>query len=499
MKTNLLLILFYLISVDFKIKLGYRKIDIWLVHLQMKILLIQPPLRPSLETFSAIDMIAPSIGLAYLASVLERAKHSVQILDAPPLKINFNQLPKELERYKPDFIGITATTTIIPEALLTAEIAKKIIPHVNIALGGAHITFTQERTMKEKSVVDIGCIGEGEDTIVEVAQTLENHGDLKDVKGIIYRKDGGLVKTPARPFISDLDSLPFPARHLLPMEHYSAFGKKIILGAILTSRGCPFSCTFCSSSLLFGKKFRARSSKNVVDEIEVFQKTYHTKHVEFIDDIFTLDKKRAIAICDEIIQRNLGTEWACSSRVDLMSKELMKKLKEAGCALLYFGVESGVQRVVNLMKKGTKIEQAVNIIRWAKEFRVETLASYVIGIPGETWDEAMQTIKFAKKMDTDYVQFAIATPFPGTELYQTAKEEGLLYSEDWKNYTVLRPVMRTKELSIEQLRKLIRKAYISYYLRPKTIFRYIQRRHTKEIVVNVMFKYILQKMKTLGR
>jgi len=456
----------------------------------MKTLLVQPPISSKVETYSAAQMVVPPLGLAYLAAMLEGKGYPVEILDAPAFDMNFNQVSKELERRKPGLIGITATTATIPEALETVEVAKKILPDTVTAIGGAHITFTQERTMEESPHLDIGCIGEGENTIVDLVRTLESGRDLKNVRGIIYRENGGrLVKTSPRPLIENLDDLPFPARHLLPMDRYRVFGVKRTLGTMMTSRGCPFNCTFCSSSLLFGKKFRVRSPKNVVDEIEHFQNTYKASYVEFIDDVFTLDRRRVETICDMIIERKLNTRWVCSARVDLMTRDIMKKLKEAGCMLIYFGVESAIQRVINLMKKGIKIEQIHKFMKWAKEFKVQTVASYVFGIPGETWGDAMQTIKLSRKLDSDYAQFAIATPFPGTELYAEAKKEGLLLTEDWSKYTVLKPVMRTMELSQKDLLKLLKKAYLGYYLRPKIIYRYIKRGYFKDIIVNAIGTY----------
>ncbi len=461
----------------------------------MKILLIQPPTRSTLETLAALDMVAPSMGLAYLAAVLERANYNVEILDSPAYRMTFNQLGDELARRKPDIIGITATTATIPEALKTAEMADKILPDSKIILGGAHFTFVPEQTMKENPPIDIGCIGEGEETIVELAQTLEGGGDLKQVKGIIFRRDGELVTTPPRPLIADLDSLPFPARHLLPMEEYRAFGKKRILGTIFTSRGCPFNCVFCSSSLLFGKKFRIRSPKNIVDEVEEFQRAYKTPYVEFVDDVFTLDRKRAEAVCDEIRQRKLDTVWVCSSRVDILTRELMATLKKGGCAMIYFGVESGVQRVLNLMKKGIKIEQATRCMKWAKELGMKTCASFVIGMPGETKEEIEQTIKFATKLDPDYAQFAIATPYPGTELYAVAKEQGLLLTEDWSRYTVIKPVMVTKDFTEEDLKRLLKKTYLRFYLRPKVLWRYIKGGQFKEMIVQGLGTYFKQSLR----
>jgi anaerobic magnesium-protoporphyrin IX monomethyl ester cyclase len=270
------------------------------------------------------------------------------------------------------------------------------------------------------------------------------------------------------------------------MERYKVFGKHEILGLIFTSRGCPFNCTFCSSSLIFGKGFRARSPKNVVDEVEELVEQYRSNHIEFVDDLFILDKKRVKEICREIRERGLDITWVCSARVDTIDGELLKNIRDAGCTMIYLGVESGVQRVLNLMRKGTKVEQSVRAIKLAKEAKLQVVASFVLGIPGETWEEALETIRFAKKLDPDFAQFSLATPFPGTELYRVAKEKGLLLTEDWTKYTVLKPVMQTEELSEKRLKKLIKKAYFDFYLQPHVIWRYIRRGYARELLVNVM-------------
>ncbi|MCX8176135.1 MAG: B12-binding domain-containing radical SAM protein [Candidatus Bathyarchaeota archaeon] len=460
----------------------------------MRVLLVNPPCY-DVELYSTAGFVTPPLGLAYLAAILEKNCYKVEILDLPALNSSLSMFKKIIERRLPDIVGVTATTSTINSAYKIVKVVKQTSPETLTVLGGAHITFMPERTMNECPQIDVGCIGEGEYTFLEIVKTVESNGCLEKVKGIIYRDRSGLIrKNPSRYYIENLDELPFPARHLLPMDKYKVFNEKMVIGTILTSRGCPFNCVFCSSSLLFGKKFRARSPSNVVDEIEQFQERYKTRYVEFIDDTFTFDKKRAEEICREIIRRRLDISWVCSCRVDLIHKELMKLLKKAGCRMIYFGVESGVQRVLNLMRKGIKVEQAYKVIKWAREVGLETVTSFILGMPGETMSEALQTIKFAKKLDPDYAQFSVATPFPGTELYKIAKERGLLLTEDWSKYTVLEPVMRTKELSVKQLKKLIKKAYLSFYFRPKTILGCVVKGHFKKLILNVMRNYFLQSL-----
>ncbi len=462
----------------------------------MRILLVQPPIPPEVELYSTAEMVAPSMGLAYLAAVLEQHGYKVEILDAPAFQLTYEKIPTEVERRKPDIVGVTATTAVAPSALKTAQMVKDAVPEALVVMGGPHITFLPEETMKAEPSIQIGVIGEGEYTLLDLVKTWEKNGNLKEVKGVIYRENGSLKYAEPRPLIENLDELPFPARHLLPMERYKVFGKHEILGLIFTSRGCPFNCTFCSSSLIFGKKFRARSPKNVVDEVEEFVEQYKSNHIEFVDDLFIFDKKRVKEICRELKERGLDVLWVCSARVDTVDGEIFKVIRDAGCIMVYLGVESGVQRVLNLMRKGIKVEQSVRAVKLAKEAGLQVVASFVLGIPGETWEEAMETIRFAKKLDPDFVQFSLATPFPGTELYRVAKEEGLLLTEDWTKYTVLKPVMRTEELSEERLRKLIKKAYFDFYLQPHVIWRYIRRGYAKELLVNVMGKYFWQYFKS---
>ncbi|KYH39163.1 MAG: radical SAM protein [Candidatus Hecatellales archaeon B24] len=436
------------------------------------------------------------MGLAYLAAVLEQHGYKVEILDAPAFQLTYEKIPAEVERRKPDIVGVTATTAVAPSALKTAQMVKEAAPEALVIMGGPHITFLPEETMKAEPSIQIGVIGEGEYTLLDLVKTWEENGNLREVKGVIYRENGSLKYSEPRPLIENLDELPFPARHLLPMERYKVFGKHETLGLVFTSRGCPFNCTFCSSSLIFGKRFRARSPKNVVDEVEEFIEQYKSNHVEFVDDLFIFDKKRVKEICRELKERGLDVLWVCSARVDTVDGEIFKEIRDAGCVMVYLGVESGVQRVLNLMRKGIKVEQSVRAVKLAKEAGLQVVASFVLGIPGETWEEAMETIRFAKKLDPDFVQFSLATPFPGTELYRVAKEEGLLLTEDWTKYTVLKPVMRTEELSEERLRKLIKKAYFDFYLQPHVIWRYIRRGYAKELLVNVMGKYFWQYFKS---
>jgi len=436
----------------------------------LKVTLINPPAY-HIESFSIVKMKVPPLGLAYLASMLEQNGHEVKIIDAPTLELSTSQIEKELKKNQPEIIGVTATTPTIYNALEVIKAAKKVCPHSFTILGGPHSSFLPIETLKECPVLDAVCIGEGEETIVELAETLEGKGDLTKVKGIAFRSKERIVKNPPRPLIENLDSLPFPAWHLLPVDHYSVLGRKSLVCHMMTSRGCPFQCIFCSSSLLFGKKYRARSARNVVDEMEYLVSEYNPESIEFSDDEFTLNRRRVEKICYEIKRRGLEISWACSSRVDTISRSLLEKMRKAGCFFIYYGIESGSQRILDFIRKGIKIDQIKKAIKWAKEAGIKTLGSFIIGFPDETREEVKKTIEFSKRLKLDFAQFSIATPYPGTDLYDMARREGLLLTEDWSQYTAARPVMATRYMKIEDVSRLFKKAYMSFYLSPRILLR----------------------------
>jgi anaerobic magnesium-protoporphyrin IX monomethyl ester cyclase len=434
----------------------------------MTITLINPP-APLIESYYAVGITAPPLGIAYLAAALEGEEHAVKIVDAQALGLSVSQIKREIEKSQPELVGVTSTTPTIYEALAVIKAAKEACPNAFTVLGGPHASFLPFETLRECGHLDAVCIGEGEETILDLVRAIRRKEGLSNVKGIAYRSGDSTARTQPRPLISDLDSLPFPARHLLPMEKYKVLDEKRTIGHLMTSRGCPFNCTFCSSSLLFGKRLRCRSPENVVDEIEQVISEYNIETIEFADDEFTLNRRRTEDICGEMKRRGVDITWACSSRVDTVSKALLQKMKEAGCYLIFYGVESSSQRILNLIKKGVTVEQIVNAIKWTKEAGIKVLGSFMLGFPDETREEIKRTIKFAKKLQIDYAQFSLVTPYPGTELYNTSKSRGLLLTEDWSQYTAGKPSIATKYCSKEDLIKLFRRAYTSFYLSPRIL------------------------------
>ena len=449
----------------------------------LKVTLVNPPTTADLETVSKLGIKAPPLGLAYIAATLEREGIDVTIIDATVTDMSHQELGEVLQRTHPDVIGVTSTTPTIYDAIKTVMVAKENCPDSVTVMGGSHITFTPVETMLACPHLDVGVIGEGEATALDLLKAVGGRKPLSEVDGIVYRRDGEVFRNKPRRLIENLDELPFPARHLLPLNKYTVLGERTPLGNVITSRGCPFQCIFCSSSEFYGRKFRARSPKNVVDEMEELVTKYGIRSIEVVDDTFTVDKNRAARIAEEIIQRGLDICWTCGSRADLITRDLLHLFKKAGCVLFYIGVESGSKKVLKTLKKGITLEQVRTVIKWAKEVGMETIGSFIIGTPGETKEDVMKTVDFARNSGIDFAQFTAMTPYPGTEIYEMAKRDGLLITDDWSRFTTMKPVMRTKELSAEDIRVSVLLAYRRFYLRGSFILRQLRKGRLKWVLL----------------
>jgi anaerobic magnesium-protoporphyrin IX monomethyl ester cyclase len=410
------------------------------------------------------------LGLAYLAAVLEENGQEVTVIDCPALEMNQEELKTRLAAIKPDLIGITSMTPTIQSATLSAHIAKEECPDATVILGGPHVTFMDKQVLTEEKAVDIVVRGEGEQTLLELAQNVSNTEDLNKIEGITFRKNGQTIRTPNRPYIKDLDELPRPAYKHFPLEKYRLFGKKIL--PIITSRGCPSQCSFCTTSRIFGKNFRARNPKNVVDELEWLRDVHGADAFSFYDDTFTLNKKRALEICEEIKNREIGLPWDCQTRVSQVSKEILATMREANCQQVFFGVESGCQRILDAVKKGTSVEQNETAIRLAKEAGLFVAVSVMVGYPGETPDMMKQTIDLIRKTEPDDAYICVATPYPGTELRNLIEDMGWNMSNDWKLYDTITPVFENPNLTAEDISRMRSSFYDSFYS-PRYVLRHL--------------------------
>ncbi len=426
----------------------------------MKITFINPPQTNSKYKF--IGVVAPPLGIAYMAAVLEENNFDVSVIDASAMDMTWEALEREIEKISPQVVAITALTPTIEQALKTAQLVKKVNSDTVVVMGGYHPTFNYSELL-EKDFVDIVVMGEGEYTMLELMQTIENGGNLAEVKGIAFDK----VVTPPRPLITDLDSLPFPALHLLPMDHYKLLNMKTNMATMITSRGCPMQCSFCASAALHGPKMRLRSPENIVDEMEHLIKDYNVETIAFMDDTFTLHSKRVKQICNEIKRRNLNVFWGCTARVDTLSGDVLKQMREAGCIAMLMGVESADQQTLDQVNKKTTIAKIRHAFELSRKERIRTIASVVLGMPGDTRESMGRTIKFVQELKPSYAIFSLATPYPGTRFYQQMKEKNLIKVKDWSKYTLISPILDTMECSLEELRKIQSNAFRKFYLRPR--------------------------------
>ena len=436
----------------------------------MKVLFVNPPQTASKYKFMGV--IAPPLGIAYMAGVLQENNIDVEILDASAEDMDFKDVEKELLKRKPDLVALTALTPTIGRALETAQVVKETLPDAIVVMGGYHPTFNFIETLEDENV-DIVIRGEGEYIMLNLVQALENQSSLRDVKGIVFEDKNSkeIVVNPEAPLIQDLDELPFPALNLLPMKKYRLLDMDTHMTTLITTRGCPMQCSFCSSAAMHGKTIRERSVENIVDEIEYLKTNYDIDTIAFMDDTFTLKKRKVMAICDEILKRNIEIMWGCTSRVDTLDEKLLKKMKEAGCITIFIGVESADQQQLDNMCKNTTIAKIENAFKIAHKLKIRTIASVALGMPGDTKEIMNKTVKFVHKLKPNYAIYSLATPYPGTRFYKEAFEKNLIKIKDWSKYTLITPILETIDCSLNDMRKIQAKAFMKFYLRPHYIIR----------------------------
>jgi radical SAM superfamily enzyme YgiQ (UPF0313 family) len=437
----------------------------------MKILLVrhhQPSINTRLsENINKIQGIYPPLGIAYVAGILEK-NHNVTILDTQALNLTKKEIKKEISRINPDIVGITCMTPTIRASLEISKLTKDVSKDIITVFGGPHMSVFPKETLSYNHV-DFGVISEGEVVFPDLISALNGKKKLKDIDGLVYKKNNKIKINPPKRYVKNLDSLPFPARHLLPNEKYSSIHADFPFTTMITSRGCPFNCSYCFRGV-FDRITRFRSPKNVVDEIEVCL-NMGFKELWFYDDTFTVNKKHASDICSEILKRNLKFKWTAITRVDCVDYDLLKLMKKAGCYRIRYGIESGNQEILNSMNKGITLMTAEKAIKMTKSLGIETLSFFMIGYPGEDEEKIKSTIDFAIKLDTDWAMFSNVVPFPKTELLELAYKMKLLKDKNyWENF-VLGKTNKEIPYQFPNLDNWIKIAFRRFYFRPKFVLR----------------------------
>lgn len=455
----------------------------------MKIALVQP--------YFPTHIAAPPLGLGYLAGYLRSYGHKVELFDCAAKEITTEKLVEILKKKKPNLIGITVFTMFYPQVKETIKELKKM-NSVPIVIGGPHVTALPRFSLKDTEA-NFAVIGEGEKTLLELVTTIEEgKREFSGVRGLaIKTKTGKIIENKRRPLIKNLDSLPFPAwdliePHKYPPAPHGAFYKRFPVAPIITTRGCPYNCSFCASKITWEQKLRFRDPQAVVDEIEFLVKKFGVKEFHLEDDNFTASRKHAMAVCQGIIKRNLDIVWACPNgvRVDCLDEELLRVMKKSGCYLLAFGIESGSQKVLDRAKKNLDLKLIPKTLKMVKKVGIQTWGFFIIGLPGETKKTVQRTIRLAKKLPLDRAQFCKFTPLPGTIIFEEWKGSRNLRDLPWGRINFFGDcVYDTEELTSRQLTVFQKKAFRAFYFRPQIFWKTIMSMKFRQ------FKWILRRFR----
>jgi len=448
-----------------------------------RVLLLEPlfPSERIWGRFKAGGGFVPPIGLITVYSYLRRSGFDAEFCDARSLGLTAEALRAKLRAGRYDVVGLPVFTNTCADSMRTARLVKEVLPGARVALGGVHATLLPERTLNECAAADWVVAGEGELTMAELLRRLEADpgADPAGVPGLWRRGPGGApVAPPERPLIDDVDALPHPCYDAIPMDVYVPHPtqyRRLPNFPLFTQRGCPYQCTFCQASVTMGKRVRVKSPQKTLDEVELLIAGWGARGVYFQDSAFTINKRWAHALCDEIRRRGLRFDWACNARVDNVDRRLLEAMRAAGCWMIAYGIESGNQESLDLLKKGITLAQQRAAVAETRRAGIQVLANYLIGVPGE--DEAMvlRTCAHAAELGAEMSLFWLPIPYPRTELVDACRADGG-FREDapWEDYGAMdykNLVYVNPRLGQEKMLDLHRRAYRGYYSSPKVLWR----------------------------
>ena len=437
----------------------------------MKIVLIEPPMPGNeryTKGFESIQNVLPPLGIAYVASSLIKSEFDVTIIDAFLENLPLEDIFKKIDQIGPRIIGFRSIVATFDKTCALAKSIKKRYPDLVILLGGPHASMVKGSILDDHHEFDIIVLGEGEVTVCELASSIENNMPLSGVRGIAFRENRKVVTTISREPIKDLDTISYPAWDKVPLHLYAPSPhayKKLPIVTIIASRGCPFPCTFCSKDV-FGRSHRRRSPKNVIKEMVHHMERFGIKEFCFYDDVFTINTKWVKEFCEVLIKEKLDCIWSCDTRVDLVTPEILKLMKKAGCWNIFYGLESGSQKLLDKVVKSFTLSDVRNAVKWTHDSGIEIRASFMLALPGESPELAQETIDFAIELNCKYTKFNIASPFPGTEMYLQALEDGTIVS-NLNQFTTQHPVfIPSGYKDQEEILEIKKRAYHQFYLRP---------------------------------
>ena len=449
--------------------------------LEMKFSFINASPNPNLDEREKRKAMAsfPPLGILYLAAVLKERGIEVSVLDQPAKGFTIEETVKWVEKENPDILGFSTFASSGRTAALISNEVKKKNPNIVIVFGNYYATFNPERILRKYPSVDIIARGEGENIVIDLVNCLRNKGKLKEVLGITFRNKNGVISTLDHPLIRDLDSLPFPDRNLIDVEYHS-----MVVGAnvapnkftsIVSSRGCVYRCRFCSCRQFARTTWRSRSVKNIMEELH-FLASEGYKQFIFVDDSFTLNQKRVIKLCRSMRKEKIDMEWICEGRVDNCSYEMLREIAKAGCKVMYFGIESANQRILNYYNKQITPQQSKTAVKAARKAGIDVImGSFIVGAPDETRGEIQNTIEFAKQIPIDFPQFNILGVYPGTDIWNELEMKGLINKgEYWETGIAVSEIWPTT-VPFHEIEHMIHEAFYHFIRRPSFILKQIAR------------------------
>ncbi len=443
----------------------------------MRVLLINPPIKNAVKSelpswINQTTGVFPPLGLMYISSYLKLyTDNQIKILDAVAEDMPYGAIESFIGDFEPQLIGITAFTHNLIDAILVAKISKKIVPKAHICLGGVHASAFPKQAINIPEV-DSVVAGEGEAIFTELACCLEDGKDLQRIKGLLLKLNGQVLYTEASGIMPNLNVLPFPDRCAVDnSKYYHIASKKLYVATMVSSRGCPYQCSFCST---FHGLYRMRTPENIVDEM-VECSNLGLDEIYFLDDTFNVHLERVFGICDEILKRKLKIKWSFKGRIDKITRELLEKVKKSGCVRINFGIETSTDEALAVLNKQITVKQIKEVFRWTKKIGIDTVAYFMIGCPHErNHSDVMKTVDFACELNPNFALFNILTLYPSTKLYELALEKGIIKGENWDDFvnnpsTSFTPPVWQEYLSSRELLKLLEDSYRRFYLRPGVI------------------------------